>query len=142
MVIIALISYFLARKTRLTATLIMLIAPVELLALGVQCYFAYMTEGLTGLNCIDGMGEEIRILPIIFWITLFVIILLYILNIWFTLEICCNKKLKQDMKFNLYKKKYRNVFCFFQTVCLLVSFKMCTMLYSFFLGRKRYLAEF
>ena len=57
--IITLISYFLSKKTRITATLIMLIAPVEVLALAVQCYFAYRTEGLTGINCIDPMGDEI-----------------------------------------------------------------------------------
>ena len=142
MIVIALISCFVARKTRLTATLITFIAPVELCALLAQCYLAYMTEGIFGLSCIDDNGDEARILPILFWITLFVIFLLYALNVWFTIEMCCNKKLKQDERFQAYKTKYKNVFCVFHTVCLLVSFKMCAMLYSFFLGRKRYLAEF
>ena len=93
MIIIALISCFVARRTKLTATLITFIAPVEVLALFAQLYLAYKTEGFTGINCIDDNGDDAKILPIIFWITLFVIIFLYILNIWFTMEVCCNKKL-------------------------------------------------
>ena len=81
-------------------------------------------------------------LPIIFWITLFVIVLIYILNFWFTFEVCCNKKLKKDVKFGIYRSKYKKVYAVFHLSCLLVSFKMCAMLYSFFLGRKRYKAQF
>ena len=41
MIIIALISCFVARRTKLTATLITFIAPVEVLALFAQLYLAY-----------------------------------------------------------------------------------------------------
>lgn len=92
-----------------------------------------------GQKCLNENNTESTYFPVVFWITLLVIILLYLLNFLFTLNFSCSKKLRNDDRFQVWKEKH--CICTLTAIliaCVSVSFKMSSLLYSHFLGRKRY----
>ena len=122
----------------------MLLSPVEVVGLMLQIYLAYKTTGTTGIKCISVETlNEISRNALVFWVTCFAVVLLYILNIIFTTQVSTSKKLAKDGKYTLWKAKYMfTSYLLSRALSLLVSFKMNCIAYSYFLGRKRYFAEF
>jgi hypothetical protein len=78
--LIVLGSYCYDKDTRLTASSVAFLAPVEALALFAQCYFAYETEGIKGVYCNKANGDKLHVYPFVFFGTTVVIALLYLLN--------------------------------------------------------------
>ena len=142
--LVGLASYCYEKQTKLTAPLLMLLSPVEVFGLFLQVIVAYKTTGGSGVACISAdSGDEIKRRPFVFWVTMVSIILLYIFNISYSVQITTNKKLKEDVKFTVWRAKYMfSSYLFMRLFSLFISFKMNCIGYSYFLGRKRYFAEF
>lgn len=87
------------KKTNLSSTLVFFLAPVETVALIVQLVMAVKHEGFRGYSCKREDDTEHSYAPLILYATIIVLLLLYFLNLYYMIFLCCGKKLRTDERF-------------------------------------------
>jgi hypothetical protein len=121
------------------------VAPIETLALWVQMINAFKMEGASGFTCVIEYetGSLMTVYPIVSWVSLVCLALLYCMNVYNLLSVLFSSKLMNDLHFKVWRYKHlKTSYLFVLILQTLTNFKFNSLWVSGWLGKKRYRAIF
>ena len=106
---------------------------------------AFKFEGTSGFTCVIEYetGSLLTVYPIVSWVSLVCLVLLYGMNGYNLFSVLTSSKLKSDVHFKVWRYKHlKTSYLFVLILQTITNFKFNSLWVSGWLGKKRYRAVF